>query len=57
MKLRECFDDPPSITREAVDELLEDSVEAEAPANKNHINFQELCYESFQIGEKNRHIP
>ena len=48
MKLRECFDDPPSITREAVDELLQNSVEAEGPANESHINFQKLHYESFQ---------
>ena len=39
MKLCEFFDDPPSITHEAVDELLQDSVEAEAPANKHYINF------------------
>ena len=39
MKLCKFFVDPPSITHEAVDELLQDSVEAEAPANKSHINF------------------
>ena len=39
MKRRKFLDDPPSITHEAVDELLQDSVEAEAPANQNHINF------------------
>ena len=48
MKLSECFDDPPRITHEAVDELLQDSVEAEAPANESHINFQKLHFESFQ---------
>ena len=39
MKLCKFFDDPPSLTHEAVDELLQDSVEAEAPANECHINF------------------
>jgi len=39
MKLCKFFDYPPSITHEAVEELLQDSVEAEAPANECHINF------------------
>ena len=42
MKLCKFFDDPPSITHEAVDELLQDSVEAGAPANESHINFQTM---------------
>ena len=49
MKQSGFFDDPPSMTHEAVDELLQDSVAAEAPANKSHTNFQKLHFESFQM--------
>ena len=49
MKLYEFLDDPPIITHEAVDELLQDSVAAEAPANESHTSFQKLHCESFQM--------
>ena len=58
MKLCKFFDDPPSITHEAVDELLQDSMEAEAPAKKTisifrnyNIKAFELCY--YHIFETN----
>ena len=48
-KWKRFFDDPPSMTHETVDGLLQDSLAAKAPANESHTSFQKLHCESFQM--------